>query len=962
MAHISSLASLHEPLVPLAAKQLQAAVESQAYATTHELFLTLKTEDHLQYHHSVAAVEQQRISAVERSLADDHLPQLILPTVQVDELWTLPRRVADALEAACRWLNEDELKAYEEAVISEGGQPARVRRYAALKIEAPLLCTDPDADCDELQMICAVAREGVVDVARRHGIHHNTDDESALFTIPKDAVNYAAQLEENVRTEKMIISEEAIRSLVLLMGSMEWTEKDQNNFWDEQLRAPTLSKRYLSPPLPPVESSEYFVPDGDVCLVSDASEVSSGISEALAEAEQFLNEFLPDKGEDDTRKDSAGDLDTEPIAGEISFFFFEDIMPHIPATPMRLNHQESDISVSPSTLSASIPLAVPSNTTADERLFNDWIEESIFESNDLPILQTHDCRQCSGDLPNENGQGDLVMSESSQNDLSDDSGLGEGFHCITERNLFSLEENVNVSEIKIAVPSVGIKTSLPDWYALSEDLLALFQSIVHGHVIQAWLPSVAEGEREKLFEAEINSLTEEVTDFADHLDVDIPNPQHTKWRPAEEPDFQSILCGSEKPMPLLQRSRMASEELPDIPLHKPEQHPRQPEPPLKVPNIPASEEKLRLKDTSSPWDDLVSRFKKRKSQVASHPQIQNDTAASSSIIQKPVQLETPELVLGFRAFMGPTMAIGKSSSQDANQVGKKHATAEDIAVAGTATHNNLAVQPIECIVTHLPKIIISTAIPRSIRGVLLQLLPCLEFVERDYRQQASFNSDCQNDEADIAISPSTGIIVASMVGLRQTDAQRRFVFQARVASVAQKYEKLYIFIFRINARPAGKGEMVDFFPELSPSDAMAFAQLQGFVRNLECKTSAFYVGGDDHAVAHWVATLIVEESERDDKRKTTEAYLVEEETREERLLRQVGFNVYDAQIVMGVSQDLSDRNGHRIQEKRSWVERLLEMPVIERISLLGPQIGCPAVLARVNRVLSEPVDSQQLLR
>lgn len=238
MAHINAIASLDEPLVPLTAKQLQAAFESRAYATTHELFLTLKTDDHLQYHHSVAAVEQRRISAVERSLADDHLPQLVLPTVQVDELWTLPRRVADALEAACRWLNEDELNAYKEAVINKGCQPARARRRAALKIETPLLYTDPDADCDELQMICAIAQEGVVDVARRYGIHHDTVDEAALFTISEDSVEYAARLKENVHTEKMTISEEAIRSLVLLMGSMEWSEEDRKNFWDEQLRAP----------------------------------------------------------------------------------------------------------------------------------------------------------------------------------------------------------------------------------------------------------------------------------------------------------------------------------------------------------------------------------------------------------------------------------------------------------------------------------------------------------------------------------------------------------------------------------------------------------------------------------------------------------------------------------------------------------------------------------------------------
>ncbi|CAK7212006.1 hypothetical protein SCUCBS95973_001316 [Sporothrix curviconia] len=239
MAQTRLFASWNEPLVPLTDKQLQAAADSLEYANAHELFLALETDDHLQYHHSVAADEQRRIPAVERSLAENHLPALVIPSTKVDELWTVPRRVASVLETVCRALDDDELKVCEEAVVNDGVGLAGSRRPAHLKIEPPLLHTDPDADCAELQRCGDAARSCGEECVRQHGISHNTSEEDDLFMIPRDAAEYAAQLEENIRTETMTVSEQAIRSLVSLMSSMEWTEKDQAVFWDEQLTVPT---------------------------------------------------------------------------------------------------------------------------------------------------------------------------------------------------------------------------------------------------------------------------------------------------------------------------------------------------------------------------------------------------------------------------------------------------------------------------------------------------------------------------------------------------------------------------------------------------------------------------------------------------------------------------------------------------------------------------------------------------
>lgn len=241
MIRTSSTVSWNEPLAPLTAKQLQAAAESHDYALAHDLVLALETDDHLQYHYGVAANEQRRIPAVERSLADDHLPPLVLPSTKIEELWTVPRRVAGVLEAACRWLEDYELTACEEVVANNQSKKttrSTTERARTLKIERPLLLTNPDEDCAELQRMAEVAVSCGEDCVRKHGLIQSNKEEQDLFAIPTDASDYAAHLEESIRTETMVVSEHSIRSLMSMMASMEWTDKDQSAFLDQQITIP----------------------------------------------------------------------------------------------------------------------------------------------------------------------------------------------------------------------------------------------------------------------------------------------------------------------------------------------------------------------------------------------------------------------------------------------------------------------------------------------------------------------------------------------------------------------------------------------------------------------------------------------------------------------------------------------------------------------------------------------------
>lgn len=248
MIRASSSASWNAPLPPLSTKQLQAATESHNYAVAHDLVLGFETNEHLLYHHSVVTAEQQRIPAAERSLAEDHLPPLVLPPTTIAEPWVVPQRVAGVLEAACRWLTDDELKACEEAVVGDrkkrvvGGQ---LGQLATLKLERPLLCSDHDEDYAELQRISAKFADRGEDGVRNHRVPQSSSEEEELFAVPKEASEYAAYLDEKSHTETMVVSEQALQTLVSLMSSMTWTDDDQAAFIDQEITAPVRASSCL---------------------------------------------------------------------------------------------------------------------------------------------------------------------------------------------------------------------------------------------------------------------------------------------------------------------------------------------------------------------------------------------------------------------------------------------------------------------------------------------------------------------------------------------------------------------------------------------------------------------------------------------------------------------------------------------------------------------------------------------
>ena len=922
-----------DTLSPLSDKAHIAAAESYDYAIEHGLVLGLLTEEHLEYHHRFAAEEDARIPHSERLLHENHLPRLQIPPVSINEAWTVHQRVASVLEAACRWLSEDELRSYEAAVVEQQSAKERSRDDKSLKLECPILVSDPTEDFAEL-------RRTVDDYADRAGTRlknqqESIEIESALFDIPAMARAYKDRIDTEIQGGTIIVHEQTILWLMAHLDSIEWK---QDSMADVLEKPPTRATRHrrLSSPLPPVLSIDEYVPEGDVCCVSDASDLSSSISDYVTSSANAIprdstEEYIEAMYESENcffEAEAPTNTVTSQI-DEISLLVF----------PMRT--VEEDMLTCPSLLHQENKEPLPKMPINGELICKDYIEESVY----TPSLEE------------EQREGKIALHNGTVTPGSQSSSLEDGFETVTADTLLALEEDETVKQAKIPVPSLSTESHQPEWSDAAADPMTLLRWMMDSNkeasCVEEWLPP-----RPSQFDDEFSRVAARMDEIHDEeWDADIEamekltsqmkrgqthdaavlssflselNAVKTISKTREEAlepwDFSHKDTSPEtKTIKLKQQvvSTKRTQQPPQKPAETDTQHP---------PSLEASE-----KDQQSSWGSLMSRFKRRQNEAGGSSQ-KDDHNAQSQAGTATSAITAPELLIGARAFAD----AHPPADMRANNGNQSHASCIKPTPAGLEVNENLSDIDISVVAANtLPKVILSTAVPRVIRSRTLRLLPGLRFIERDYTQHMETPCDIDtDDEADIVVSPSSGIVLTTMISLRQMDSQRRPLLQSRLAKVAAKYETLYVVVYRSNAMPS---PCSDTTPELSPSDAMAFAQLLGFTKKLACDVRVSYVSGGEAGAAESTAKLIGREEA--DNSRALEAHLTEEATKGEQFLRQAGLNVYDAQIVLGV---MARDSATEADPFRAFVD----MPPEERGRLFGGVVGSRRALEGVSRLLA----------
>lgn len=251
-------------------------------------------------------------------------------------------------------------------------------------------------------------------------------------------------------------------------------------------------------------------------------------------------------------------------------------------------------------------------------------------------------------------------------------------------------------------------------------------------------------------------------------------------------------------------------------------------------------------------------------------------------------------------------------------------------------------------------VFIDIKIPCRMIRTLEGLIPGLTLLERDYDSHNTFvwksgsvrSTEVRPplaDDADITISPSTGIIITSMIRIRQRPraGTNKGVVQIRVEKASLRYERLIVLV----GGDGDKDEVVDL---MSSSDSAALLELHGFASGLESNVQVHYVGGGDKTLSHWVATSICRYGLVNQQMLSV---LLETETLWEVFLRRAGFNVFAAQAVASQFKPPSDATD-KMTSAPCGLSAFMTMTRDERVRRFGHLVGARTV-DRVSRTVEQ---------
>ncbi|TGO15353.1 hypothetical protein BTUL_0041g00380 [Botrytis tulipae] len=257
---------------------------------------------------------------------------------------------------------------------------------------------------------------------------------------------------------------------------------------------------------------------------------------------------------------------------------------------------------------------------------------------------------------------------------------------------------------------------------------------------------------------------------------------------------------------------------------------------------------------------------------------------------------------------------------------------------------------------------------RPLLHSLEALIPSLKICERDF---SAHNTTAWNPgsvirspitssfthEADIIISPSTGLILTTLQHIKQKPLpghKTAVPIRDRLDKVSARYESLIVLV----ASPT---------TGISDSDSIAWADFVGFTLTLPASVIVNYIpvdktNSEDQSMAKYISYLIIQHS--GDFLSNPVLELLEQESYWEIWLRRAGMNAYAAQATIAEFKEPEPRckMGDEGYEREMQMIReggpygltlFVVMGLEDRIRRLGGLVG-RGVLERVSRVVDQP--------
>jgi hypothetical protein len=250
---------------------------------------------------------------------------------------------------------------------------------------------------------------------------------------------------------------------------------------------------------------------------------------------------------------------------------------------------------------------------------------------------------------------------------------------------------------------------------------------------------------------------------------------------------------------------------------------------------------------------------------------------------------------------------------------------------------------------------------RRLASRVQRLYPGAELIERDFTLHKPHNprvqdspdptrhpADDMSDEADIIVSPGTGIILTTLQKIRQCSLPGqtvRLLVRERVARVAPRYEKLLILISEDHIRDYSGDESGNAESQIVDSDYKAVVDFIGFCSSLKQDTQALLVVGKEDQLAKWIVAMMVKYGVAD-----PEVKLIPEETLWEIFLRRAGFNAFAAQAILAKLKDQRTATSTTTVMDSS-LPAFVKMSVERRLEKFEKMFGGSSLLGRVGTCL-----------
>ncbi|POS88233.1 hypothetical protein EPUL_000132 [Erysiphe pulchra] len=249
-------------------------------------------------------------------------------------------------------------------------------------------------------------------------------------------------------------------------------------------------------------------------------------------------------------------------------------------------------------------------------------------------------------------------------------------------------------------------------------------------------------------------------------------------------------------------------------------------------------------------------------------------------------------------------------------------------------------------------VVISSALfkNRILIKTIEKLLPKLNLIERDFTTyntvgwmrgsitRSPIISPLAN-EADIIISPITGVILTTLQKVRQKPLpgqKTQSSIRTLLTLISTRYENLIVLVSEDRADECTIG--------LNASDCLALCEFIGFTISLETLVIVKFIGGGEEILAHWLVNFIV-------KYNVEVAAPLQDETYWELFLRRAGLNAFAAQAVISqLKEPLDSDNTAKENSNHFGLMTFVGMSARQRMYKFGHLVG-KFIMERVSIII-----------